>query len=681
MAPDGRINSDHPLMPRQPGDRTEWATNSPQGGPGESGCGQNPNSRTGVGHRLRTPDAGGAPAEATTGGTWPFGHSYDAAGNLRCDGKHVFTYDGSNRLKDVYVPDMTTSPYDPTPGTRVAHFDYDGLGRQVRSVYNTDGDTSLDDEDVEWTPRDLLGRPIGIWRQGPVSEGSRPCAKPYQFFGYNSTGFRGTGYDASGGILDCPVVRWRDTDNDGTLDETLYYLQDLRGDITALLDPVSQDIVERVRYGPTGRPEAFPAADVNFDGKVDGGDKDAFEAALDAFTSDPANYDPRADLDRDGDVDAKDEELFFAGYGKFGGLSGNWKLSQGDGLTPGGTGADAGLDNRFGWRGYWYDSHLQKYHVRNRVYDPREGQWLQTDPIGFGAGDQNLYRYCGGEYSMGYDPLGLNPWGDIAMYVAGKVFPGIAIIESIRAGHIPGVPGIEMTTDGYRAAENNARHNGEQRPSVFDVLNSILVTALGGANAITGYSGYDPYNDRLVTGFERVLRTIVGTGEYFASAILPLLGELVAAEAAKGKGALPEPEPAPRPRLRSPQEEETCRREGEIDKYLKERGETPGSPNQRQGEQGAGRQGDRTGSNEYKSLNPGATAKTIINRVRNSVDEGGQARNITFDARGSGLSESEAREGIARSLGNYGPGGARGHRLDSIRVIGDGYDTGPVGQP
>jgi RHS repeat-associated protein len=321
----------------------------------------------------------------------------------------VFTYDGSNRLKDVYVPDMTTSPYDPTAGTRVAHFDYDGLGRQVRSVYNTDADGSLDDEDVEWTPRDFLGRPIGIWRQGPVSGGARPCAKPYQLFGYNSTGFRGTGYDASSGILDCPVVRWRDTDNDGTLDETLYYLQDLRGDITALLDPVSQDIVERVRYGPTGRPEAFPAADVNFDGKVDGGDKDAFEAALDAFTSDPANYDPRADLDRDGDVDAKDEELFFAGYGKFGGLSGNWKLSQGDGLTPGSTGADAGLDNRFGWRGYWYDSHLQKYHVRNRVYDPREGQWLQTDPIGFDAGDQNLYRYCGGEYSMGYDPTGLSP--------------------------------------------------------------------------------------------------------------------------------------------------------------------------------------------------------------------------------------------------------------------------------
>jgi RHS repeat-associated protein len=266
---------------------------------------------------------------------------------------------------------------------------------------------NLDDEDVEWTPRDLLGRPIGIWRQGPVSEGSRPCAKPYQLFGYNSTGFRGSGYDQSGGILDCPVIRWRDTDGNGSLDETVYYLQDFRGDINALAGDAKSGLLERVRYGPTGRPEAFPAADVNFDGIVESDDADSFEAALSAYAAHAYDYDPRADLDRDGDVDSDDESLFLASYDRYSKLSGNWKLSQGDGITPGTSGADAGLDNRFGWRGYWWDGHLQKYHVRNRVYDPREGRWLQTDPIGFAAGDQDLYRYCDGQYSMGYDPLGL----------------------------------------------------------------------------------------------------------------------------------------------------------------------------------------------------------------------------------------------------------------------------------
>lgn len=45
--------------------------------------------------------------------------------------------------------------------------------------------------------------------------------------------------------------------------------------------------------------------------------------------------------------------------------------------------------------------------MRNRVYDPRDGRWLQTDPLGFAAGDRDLYRYCNGEYSTGYDPEGL----------------------------------------------------------------------------------------------------------------------------------------------------------------------------------------------------------------------------------------------------------------------------------
>lgn len=103
---------------------------------------------------------------------------YDAAGNLRYDGKHYFSYDGSNRLRDVYLRGWDTSG-NPVQGYKLAHFDYNGLGQLIKSTYNTDGDNSLDDEDVEWTPRDPLGRPIGIWRQGPLSGGARPCSKPY----------------------------------------------------------------------------------------------------------------------------------------------------------------------------------------------------------------------------------------------------------------------------------------------------------------------------------------------------------------------------------------------------------------------------------------------------------------------------------------------------------------------
>ncbi len=408
MAQGGGFNVDHPLSPSYPG--------TPPVIPGGAEWQQHPvvmaseecspfqlNSRVSTSDQRVT--VGGSSVQSVTG--WPFSNTYDAAGNLANDGRNIFRYDGSNRLRDVYT--VAYSGGTQILGNKIAHFDYDALGRQVRSIYNTDGDNDLTDEDTEWTPRDVLGRPIGIWRQLHPTETSTPCAKPYQLFGYNSTGFRGTGYDASGGILDCPAIRWRDTDDDGELDETLYYLQDFRGDVTALVHPKS-GIVERVRYGLTGRPEAFPAADVDFSGTVEKEDEGRFQAALAAFATSSANYDPRADLDHDGSIDSTDESRFYESFDRYVGLTGNWKLSQGDGLIPGAAPGDGGYDNRFGWRGYWYDAHLQKYHVRHRVYDPREGRWMQNDPLGFGAGDQDLYRYCGGEYSMGYDPEGLEDW-------------------------------------------------------------------------------------------------------------------------------------------------------------------------------------------------------------------------------------------------------------------------------
>ncbi|MFT3684732.1 MAG: RHS repeat-associated core domain-containing protein [Phycisphaerales bacterium] len=270
----------------------------------------------------------------------------------------------------------------------------------------------------------MLGRPLGIWRQAP---GTTTCAKPYQGFGYHNTSFRGEGADDSRGILDCPAIRWRDLNGDGVFDETLNYLQDFRGDVIGLAAP-KDGILEHVRYGPTGRPEAFPAADVNFDGVVDDDDQADIDAAIKAFKLDNGDYDPRADLNRDGKVDDDDGSLFLANAGAYKKLDNQWKLSQGSGLTPGHTGSEAGLDNRFGWRGYWYDRHLEQYQVRNRVYDPRQGQFLQTDPLGFGAGDQNLYRYADGQFSTGYDPYGLITWGDVGAFLKGAVKATVNVV-------------------------------------------------------------------------------------------------------------------------------------------------------------------------------------------------------------------------------------------------------------
>ena len=70
---------------------------------------------------------------------------------------------------------------------------------------------------------------------------------------------------------------------------------------------------------------------------------------------------------------------------------------------------------------------------------------------------------------------------------------------------------------------------------------------------------------------------------------------------------------------------------------------------------------------EFKTLDPGATAKTIKNVVNNSIRKGGQAREIIIDARLSGLTEAVSRQGTFMALGI-----SRG-LLDGVTVIGDDF--------
>ncbi|NKZ05593.1 hypothetical protein HGB48_17840 [Actinomadura latina] len=68
---------------------------------------------------------------------------------------------------------------------------------------------------------------------------------------------------------------------------------------------------------------------------------------------------------------------------------------------------------------------------------------------------------------------------------------------------------------------------------------------------------------------------------------------------------------------------------------------------------------------EFKSLKPGAVPGSIKNALNTAK---GQAPSAIIDARGSGLTEDGAREGLNRFL-RHNPG-----RMDSIRILGDGYD-------
>ena len=65
----------------------------------------------------------------------------------------------------------------------------------------------------------------------------------------------------------------------------------------------------------------------------------------------------------------------------------------------------------FGFAGGLFDPITGLTLFGARDYDPRLGRWLARDPLGFGAGDTNLFAYVGGDPVNLVDPTGLM-WGE-----------------------------------------------------------------------------------------------------------------------------------------------------------------------------------------------------------------------------------------------------------------------------
>ena len=122
-------------------------------------------------------------------------------------------------------------------------------------------------------------------------------------------------------------------------------------------------------------------------------------------------------------VDVSGNVVYHNGYDSFG-----------NNISTSGTGGD-----RFGFTGREHDSALNLYYNQARFYDPATGRFLSRDPIGFEAGDANLYRYVGNGPTDGVDPSGKIVWVPILKYFG----------PPIAAGAFGGFLGAIAITDDY----------------------------------------------------------------------------------------------------------------------------------------------------------------------------------------------------------------------------------------
>jgi RHS repeat-associated protein len=91
---------------------------------------------------------------------------------------------------------------------------------------------------------------------------------------------------------------------------------------------------------------------------------------------------------------------------------------------------------RFGYTGREWDGETGQYYYRARYYDARVGRFLSTDPIGFTAGDANLYRYVGNSPTNFTDPSGLLSSAQQAALLSIAVY-GVKEFNYPRPAHAP----------------------------------------------------------------------------------------------------------------------------------------------------------------------------------------------------------------------------------------------------
>ena len=95
--------------------------------------------------------------------------------------------------------------------------------------------------------------------------------------------------------------------------------------------------------------------------------------------------------------------------------------------------------DRFLFTGREFDAETGLYYYRARYYDPLNGRFISQDPIGFTAGDANLYRYVGNSPINFVDPSGLSAADSYGKQAAGTSIWRQALCNALGAAAGVGV--------------------------------------------------------------------------------------------------------------------------------------------------------------------------------------------------------------------------------------------------
>ncbi|MEM7478572.1 MAG: RHS repeat-associated core domain-containing protein, partial [Planctomycetota bacterium] len=173
---------------------------------------------------------------------------------------------------------------------------------------------------------------------------------------------------------------------------------------------------------------------------------------------------------------------------------------------------------------------------RARWYDAATGRWLSQDPLGFAAGDVNLYRYVGNGSTNASDPSGLwtfgefmdafgsayvdyvNPWNDsVSVPVDGL---DVVLTVGTKTGQVVGVGsglaagGIVVTGVGTGVTITGGTIATTVGTEIIDTLIEEALSAVSGVPVIIPLGPVDLVQDGIkVIGKKRIKDAIAETAE------------------------------------------------------------------------------------------------------------------------------------------------------------------------
>ncbi len=186
----------------------------------------------------------------------------------------------------------------------------------------------------------------------------------------------------------------------------------------------------------------------------------------------------------------------------------------------------AAVDTIFGYTGRDFDSDTGLQYNRARWYDPQTGRWLSQDPIGFAAGDANLYRYVGNGSTNATDPSGL--WEEPKLDTKGRYvsgggwdFNGMTVVNGYEVrsnwpGFILSTPGIyvfwPLFGGGPRATP------APMAPTILDLEASRAVRLNYQEQLVNGHTGCSRYGQDLPENELIVIETLATASYEFQAA-------------------------------------------------------------------------------------------------------------------------------------------------------------------